>query len=98
MPESSSVTWTYCHCCMEPQVLQAKTGVDGEEQNVLTLQSFKSIGGRPVEVCMPCSEPETLVASATVFNTEGGFILLRLLGMMQMSTKDEGLLSLLRRD
>ena len=80
--------------------MQAKTGVDGEEQNVLTLQSFKSIGGRPVEVCMPCSEPETLVASATVFDTEGGFIfiLLRLLGMMQMSTKDEGLLRLLRGD
>jgi len=57
---------------MEPQVLQAKMGVDGEGQNVLTPQSFKSIRGRPVEVHVPCSEPETLVASATVFDREGG--------------------------
>ena len=47
---------------------------------------------------MPHFEPERLVASTTVFDMEGGFILLRLLGMMQMSTKDEGLLRSLRGD
>ncbi len=77
---------TYCHCCVEPQVLQAKVWVEGEGQNVLTPQSFKSIRGRLIGVHMTCSEPETPVACR-----EGGFILPELSEMTQASTKDKGL-------